>query len=242
MPRAHKSHLNMQIAHDRKRLRDHSEDPAELARLTHCRRETLRQPHTEARREGLSLTGGQRHIPAVQSVAVHHSTLGAMARNDHSEGSAQPPRPRPVRFRAVKVGVGTGGVKRPGLARDCRVAPPLRTATPLADHNPCSPLARSTPACRFAAPATGATGWASWPFTAIGVNLYRQSPELGILILPGILQELIVAASFLLRPRPRRAATGWMPRARGLCEYLRRHAVPPVRRAPGTRTGSGRRR
>jgi len=58
--------------------------------------------------------------------------------------------------------------------------------------------------------------WSDWvgvvAFTAIGVNIYRQSPVLGILILPGILQELIVSASFLLRPRPRRTATGWMPR------------------------------
>jgi protein-S-isoprenylcysteine O-methyltransferase Ste14 len=58
--------------------------------------------------------------------------------------------------------------------------------------------------------------WSDWVgvvvFTAIGVNLYRQSPEFGILILPSILQELIVAASFLLRPRRRRAATGWLPR------------------------------
>jgi protein-S-isoprenylcysteine O-methyltransferase Ste14 len=58
--------------------------------------------------------------------------------------------------------------------------------------------------------------WSDWvgvvAFTAIGVNLYRQSPEFGILILPGILQELIVAASFLLRPRRQRAANGLMPR------------------------------
>ncbi len=58
--------------------------------------------------------------------------------------------------------------------------------------------------------------WSDWVgvavFTAIGVNLYRQSPEFGILILPGILQELIVAASFLLRRRQRHAASGWMPR------------------------------
>jgi protein-S-isoprenylcysteine O-methyltransferase Ste14 len=58
--------------------------------------------------------------------------------------------------------------------------------------------------------------WSDWVgvavFTAIGVNLYRQSPEFGVLILPGILQELIVAASFLLRPRQRHAASGWMPR------------------------------
>jgi protein-S-isoprenylcysteine O-methyltransferase Ste14 len=59
--------------------------------------------------------------------------------------------------------------------------------------------------------------WTDWVgvavFTAIGVNLYRQSPEFGILILPGILQEVLVAASFLLRPRERRAAPGWFPRA-----------------------------
>jgi protein-S-isoprenylcysteine O-methyltransferase Ste14 len=33
-----------------------------------------------------------------------------------------------------------------------------------------------------------------------------------VLILPGILQELVVAASFLLRPRPRLGAPGWRPR------------------------------
>ena len=58
--------------------------------------------------------------------------------------------------------------------------------------------------------------WSDWVgvavFTAIGVNLYRQSPEFGILVLPGILQELLVAASFLLRPRERHAAPGWLPR------------------------------
>ena len=58
--------------------------------------------------------------------------------------------------------------------------------------------------------------WSDWvgvvAFTAIGVNVYRQSPVLGILILPGLLQELIVAVSFLLRPRPRRTTPGWMPR------------------------------
>ena len=58
--------------------------------------------------------------------------------------------------------------------------------------------------------------WSDWigvlAFTGIGVNLFRQSPEFGILILPGILQELIVAASFLLRPRSRRGISGWKPR------------------------------
>jgi len=58
--------------------------------------------------------------------------------------------------------------------------------------------------------------WSDWvgvvAFTAIGANLYTQAPEFGILILPGILQELVVAASFLLRPRRRLGATGWRPR------------------------------
>jgi protein-S-isoprenylcysteine O-methyltransferase Ste14 len=59
--------------------------------------------------------------------------------------------------------------------------------------------------------------WSDWvgvvAFTAIGANLYRQAPEFGILILPGILQELVVAASFLLRPRARLGTPGWWPRA-----------------------------
>ena len=58
--------------------------------------------------------------------------------------------------------------------------------------------------------------WSDWvgvlAFTGIGINLFRQSTEFGILILPGILQELIVAASFLLRPRSRRGISGWKPR------------------------------
>ncbi len=58
--------------------------------------------------------------------------------------------------------------------------------------------------------------WSDWvgvvAFTAIGANLYTQAPEFGILILPGILQELVVAASFLLRPRRRLNAAGWRPR------------------------------
>jgi protein-S-isoprenylcysteine O-methyltransferase Ste14 len=58
--------------------------------------------------------------------------------------------------------------------------------------------------------------WSDWvgvlAFTAIGINLFRQSPEFGILILPGILQELIVVVSFLVRPRSRRGISGWKPR------------------------------
>ena len=63
--------------------------------------------------------------------------------------------------------------------------------------------------------------WSDWvglvAFTAIGANLYRQAPEFGILILPGILQELIVAVSFLLRSRERQGAPGWASR---LVAYL----------------------
>ena len=58
--------------------------------------------------------------------------------------------------------------------------------------------------------------WTDWVgvlvFTAIGVNLWRQSPEFGLLILPALIQELIVAVSFLLRARATRAARGWLPR------------------------------
>ena len=58
--------------------------------------------------------------------------------------------------------------------------------------------------------------WTDWVgltvFTAIGVNLYSQAPEFGLLILPAILQELFVAASFLLRPRVRIGVPGWRPR------------------------------
>ncbi len=58
--------------------------------------------------------------------------------------------------------------------------------------------------------------WTDWVgmlvFTAIGVRLWRQAPEVGVLLLPSIVQELIVAISFLLRPRPRLGLTGWAPR------------------------------
>ena len=68
--------------------------------------------------------------------------------------------------------------------------------------------------------------WSDWvglvAFTAIGANLYRQAPEFGILILPGILQELIVAVSFLLRSRERQGAPGWTSR---LVAYLNTFVV-----------------
>jgi protein-S-isoprenylcysteine O-methyltransferase Ste14 len=55
--------------------------------------------------------------------------------------------------------------------------------------------------------------WSDWVgvavFTAIGVNLFTRSPEFGLLLLPALLQELVVAVSFLLRPRERLGAPGW---------------------------------
>ena len=41
--------------------------------------------------------------------------------------------------------------------------------------------------------------WSDWigtlAFTAIGVVLWRRAPEFGLLILPAILQELLVASA-----------------------------------------------
>jgi protein-S-isoprenylcysteine O-methyltransferase Ste14 len=59
--------------------------------------------------------------------------------------------------------------------------------------------------------------WSDWvgtaAFTAIAVGLWRQSPEFGVLILPGLVQELLVAVSFLVRGRARSAAPNWTSRA-----------------------------
>ena len=58
--------------------------------------------------------------------------------------------------------------------------------------------------------------WSDWvgtaAFTAMAVGLWRQSPEFGVLLLPGLVQELLVAASFLLRGRARATAPGWASR------------------------------
>lgn len=58
--------------------------------------------------------------------------------------------------------------------------------------------------------------WSDWTgtlaFTAIAVGLWRQSPEFGILVLPGLIQELLIAISFLVRGRPRAGAPGWASR------------------------------
>ncbi|MBA3259716.1 MAG: isoprenylcysteine carboxylmethyltransferase family protein [Gemmatimonadales bacterium] len=42
--------------------------------------------------------------------------------------------------------------------------------------------------------------------------LWRQTPEFGLLILPGLLQDLLVAVSFLLRRRPLTGPPGFAPR------------------------------
>jgi protein-S-isoprenylcysteine O-methyltransferase Ste14 len=59
--------------------------------------------------------------------------------------------------------------------------------------------------------------WSDWigaaVFLAIGVNLWQQSAEFGILILPSLLQELLVTISFLVRPKARRVAPSWQSRA-----------------------------
>jgi len=59
--------------------------------------------------------------------------------------------------------------------------------------------------------------WSDWAgtaaFTALAVGLWRKAPEFGVLILPGLMQELLVAISFLLRGRAERAAPGLTSRA-----------------------------
>jgi protein-S-isoprenylcysteine O-methyltransferase Ste14 len=58
--------------------------------------------------------------------------------------------------------------------------------------------------------------WSDWvgtaAFTVMAVGLWRQSPEFGVLMLPGLVQELLIAASFLLRGRARFAAPNWSSR------------------------------
>ncbi len=58
--------------------------------------------------------------------------------------------------------------------------------------------------------------WSDWAgtvaFTAIAVGLWRQSPEFGVLILPGLVQELLIAVSFLVRGRAQAGAPGWASR------------------------------
>jgi len=47
------------------------------------------------------------------------------------------------------------------------------------------------------------------------VLLWRQSAEFGILMLPTILHELLIAATFIIRPRARGTLPGWRPRLVG---------------------------
>ena len=59
--------------------------------------------------------------------------------------------------------------------------------------------------------------WSDWAgtlaFTAIAVGLWRQAPEFGVLILPGLIQELLIAVSFLVRGRAQAGAPGFTSRA-----------------------------
>jgi len=94
--------------------------------------------------------------------------------------------------------------------------------------------------------------WSDWAgtlaFTAIAVGLWRQAPEFGVLILPGLIQELLIAVSFLVRGRPSAGAPGWVSRlvayansflvmvfilvaARVQPEWLRPTPVPGLRAA-----------
>jgi protein-S-isoprenylcysteine O-methyltransferase Ste14 len=58
--------------------------------------------------------------------------------------------------------------------------------------------------------------WSDWigtaAFTAVAFTLFRRAPEFGLLVLPALLQELLVAISFLVRGRPKGGASGWAPR------------------------------
>lgn len=58
--------------------------------------------------------------------------------------------------------------------------------------------------------------WSDWvgtaAFTAIAVGLWRQSPEFGVLMLPGLVQELLIAVSFLVRGRAVSSAPSWTSR------------------------------
>ena len=61
--------------------------------------------------------------------------------------------------------------------------------------------------------------WSDWvgvvAYTTLAVTLWIRSRELGVLMLPGLLHELLVAAAFLTRAPARRGATGWIPRVVG---------------------------
>jgi protein-S-isoprenylcysteine O-methyltransferase Ste14 len=79
-------------------------------------------------------------------------------------------------------------------------------------------MARSTETVQNAASPRVLTTrhWSDWTgmavFTAIAVGLWRQAPEFGVLILPGLIQELLIAVSFLVRGRARAGAPNWEAR------------------------------
>ena len=52
-------------------------------------------------------------------------------------------------------------------------------------------------------------------YTLLAIALWSRSRELGLLMLPSLLHELLTAAAFLTRDPARRTSTGWVPRAVG---------------------------
>lgn len=58
--------------------------------------------------------------------------------------------------------------------------------------------------------------WSDWvgtaAFAALAVLVFRRAPEFGLLILPSLVQEILIAISFLVRGRAKGGATGWAPR------------------------------
>jgi protein-S-isoprenylcysteine O-methyltransferase Ste14 len=52
-------------------------------------------------------------------------------------------------------------------------------------------------------------------YTLLAIALWSRSKELGLLMLPSLLHELIIAAAFLTRSPARQTSIGWIPRAVG---------------------------
>ncbi len=61
--------------------------------------------------------------------------------------------------------------------------------------------------------------WSDWvglvAYTLLAIRLWIQSKELGLLMLPTLLHELLVALAFLTRSPARRSSSRWIPRAVG---------------------------
>jgi protein-S-isoprenylcysteine O-methyltransferase Ste14 len=59
--------------------------------------------------------------------------------------------------------------------------------------------------------------WSDWAglalFTGLAVVLWRRAPEFGLAVIPGLIAELLVAGSFLVRRPAASRAAGWRPRA-----------------------------